>query len=109
MLVLGLWGNQGNKKKNLVCTKFSIKQFYLNELNAILSSILPSEVSAQAKQLLANKPFDHQSDFAAPVTKRPRVVCLPGLLPGIFTLCVGKLILGAASRLDAFSASPFWT
>jgi len=59
--------------------------------------------------LMAYKPFDHQHDFASPVTKRPRVVCLPGLLPGIFTQRVGKLISGAASRLDAFSASPFWT
>ena len=48
----------------------------------------------------------------SPVTRRPRVVYLPGTLPGILTAttaAVGRLISGAASRLDAVSAYPFPT
>ena len=48
----------------------------------------------------------------SPVTRRPRVVYLPGTLPGILTatrVTVGRLISGAASRLDAVSAYPFPT
>ena len=47
----------------------------------------------------------------SPVTRRPRLVYLPsGLLGILVSTCeTGRVILGAASRLDAFSASPFAT
>src|SRR5260370_5520338 len=59
--------------------------------------------------LMANKPFDHQHDSASPVTRLPRVVCLPGLLPGIFTLSKksGKTYLGSGFALRCFQRFSF--
>src|SRR6185437_6860197 len=55
------------------------------------------------------KPYDHERWSAAPVTERPPPTSQPGHLPGVLTRSRGSrgdVILGSASHLDAFSASP---
>jgi len=61
-----------------------------------------------AKQRFA-KPYDHERRSASHVTVRPPPASQPGNLPGVLTISQGyrgDVILGSASHLDAFSASP---
>ena len=61
-----------------------------------------------AKQRNA-KPYDHERRSATHVTVRPPPASQPGHLPGVLTVSQGyrgDVILGSASHLDAFSASP---
>jgi hypothetical protein len=70
----------------------------------------PSRAPHAEAQCQATQPLDHEHAFAAPVTERPRRASLPGHLPGVLPACaVRELILGRASRLDAFSGYRFPT
>ena len=67
----------------------------------------PNDISSMVRRVA--KPYDHERWSAAPVTERPPPTSRPGHLPGVLTqrrTLRGDVILGSASHLDAFSASP---
>src|SRR4051812_26010060 len=91
-----------------------------------MSCRLPSSLCAACRRLPAHwlallaarrspcavaQSLDHEHGLAAPVTRLPPPASSPGVLPGVLPArAVRELILGRASRLDAFSGyrCPTW-